>query len=91
MMKKILIGLWLACAAFVMFYQPQYKAVNVDVRVAKGDTVWSIVDEAMRQVGDDRYILEVISDTKRANNLTSDKIGNLPIGTVIVVPCKVKI
>lgn len=91
MMKKVLIGLWIATAAFVMFYEPQCKEVDVSVRVAKGDTVWSIVDEAMRQVGDDRYILEVISETERANNLTSDKVGNLPIGTVIVVPCKVKI
>ena len=90
-MKKLLIGLWLACAAFVMFYQPQYKDVDVNVRVAKGDTVWSVVDEAMKEVGDQRYILEVISETKKVNNLTSDKIGNLPIGTVLVVPCKVRI
>lgn len=90
-MKKFLIGLWLACAAFVIFYQPNYKNVDVNVRVAKGDTVWSVVEQAMQEVGDQRYILEVISETEKLNNITPDNVGNIPIGTVIVVPCKVRI
>lgn len=90
-MKKLMIGVGIACVALSMFNQPNYKDVDVKVRVDRGETVWTVVDEAMKQVGDDRYILEVISDTKKLNNLTPEKIGNLPIGTVIVVPCKVKI
>lgn len=90
-MRNFLIGLCIAYAAFTILYQPQYKSVDVDVRVERGDTVWSLVQEAMEQVGDDRYILEVISETKQVNNITPDKTGNLPIGTVLVVPCKVRI
>ena len=90
-MKKLLISAGIACVALSCLFQPNYKSVDVNVRVERGDTVWSVVDEAMKDVGDQRYILEVISDTKRKNNLTNEKIGKLPIGTVLVVPCKVRI
>ncbi len=90
-MKKLIIGAGIACVALSCLMKPNYKDIDVNVRIAKGDTVWTVVDEAMKEVGDQRYILEVISETKKLNNITPDKVGNMPIGTVIVVPCKVRI
>lgn len=90
-MTKLLIGACAVYAAFTFLTQPAYESVNVDVHVKPGDTVWTIVDEAMEQTGDDRYILEVIDDTRKINNLTSNDIGNLPVGTVLTVPCKARV
>lgn len=90
-MKKMLMGFLLVILGVLAFYEPPTKQVDVVKVVTRGDTLWDIVGDAMERVGDKRYILEVMHETKRVNNLTSDKIGNLPIGAVIVVPCKVEI
>ena len=90
-MIKLLLGVCAVCAVFTFLTQPAYKSVDVDVLVKQGDTVWTIVDKAMEQTGDDRYILEVIEDTRKINNLTSNDISNLPVGTVLTVPCKARI
>ena len=89
-MKRMFIGLLFLAAMFVMFYEPPTKQVDVVMSVKRGDTLWTMVGEAMERVGDKRYIQEVIYETKKVNDLSNDKIGNLPIGAIIVIPCKVE-
>lgn len=91
-MIKLLICLCIIYVIFSFLPQPQqYESVDVKMCVAKDDTVWTLVEKAMVQVDDDRYILNIIEETLRINNLNSNDIGNLPIGSVLVVPCKRKV
>lgn len=90
-MKRLLIVAALGLLAMnAQDYINPPEKVEVAVVVEPGDTLWNLVGDAMKKTGDDRYFLEVLTETKKRNGFTGDEAGNLQIGEKIIIPCEVR-
>lgn len=90
-MKRLLIVAALGLLAMnAQDYINPPEKVEVAVVVESGDTLWGVVKDAMKKTGDDRYILEVLEETRKRNGIALNKTGSLQIGQEIIIPCEVR-